>query len=134
MSHRLLFFTCACAFAAHVQATDIRVYTDHSITLQHTRGAQIVFLDAPRRLEQDLSAALPADPEHAEVMARKRLQAGGANLQRALANAWQGVIDAWARGITHLPAVVVDDRYVVYGEPDVAKAAARIAAFRSRKP
>ncbi|MDR2688450.1 MAG: TIGR03757 family integrating conjugative element protein [Azoarcus sp.] len=133
MSHRLLFFVFTCAFAAHVQAADIRVYTDHSITLQYTKGAQIVFLDAPRRLEQDLSAALPADPKHAEAMARKRLQTG-ANLQRALANAWQGVTDAWARKITHLPAVVVDGRYVVYGEPDVAKAAARIAAFRSHKP
>ena len=131
MSHRLLFFACACAFAAHVQAADIRVYTEHSIALQHTRGVKIVFLDAPRRIEQALSAALPADPKHAEAIARKRLQTG-ANLPRNLADAWQGVTDAWALGITHLPAVVADGRYVIYGEPDVAKAVNRIASFRSK--
>jgi integrating conjugative element protein (TIGR03757 family) len=99
MSHRLLFliFACACVFAAHVQAADIRVYTDHSIALQHTGGAQIVFLDAPRRLEQDLSATLPVDPKRAEAIARKRLQTD-VNLQRNLAEAWQGVTDAWGRG------------------------------------
>jgi integrating conjugative element protein (TIGR03757 family) len=40
---------------------------------------------------------------------------------------------AWRLGVTKIPAVV-DGRYVIYGEPDVAKATARIAAFRNRKP
>jgi integrating conjugative element protein (TIGR03757 family) len=94
----------------------------------------VVFLDAPQRLEQELSASLPADPGRAGVIARQRLQAGGANLQREFAKAWQGVANAWRLGIARLPAVVVDGHYVIYGEPDVARAAARIAAFRNHKP
>jgi integrating conjugative element protein (TIGR03757 family) len=134
MSPRLLFFAFGCAFAVHAVATDIRVYTDHSIALQHTKGAKIVFLDAPQRLEQELSAGFPADLGHAEAIAHKRLQTGGSRLHHDLADAWQGVTDAWTLGVSRLPAVVVDERYVIYGEPDVAKAVNRIAAFRNHKP
>ena len=51
-----------------------------------------------------------------------------------LASAYQGVTDAWSLGITSLPAVVVDQRYVVYGEPDVARALARIEQHRRPQP
>jgi integrating conjugative element protein (TIGR03757 family) len=134
MPYRLLFLAFGCAFTAYAGAADIRVYADHSIALKNAKGATIVFLDSPQRLEQDLSANLPADARRAGAMARQRLQAGGAKLQREFAHAWQGVTDTWRLGITKIPAVVVDDRYVIYGEPDVAKATARIAMFRSRKP
>ncbi|NQB78478.1 DUF1525 domain-containing protein, partial [Pseudomonas aeruginosa] len=33
-----------------------------------------------------------------------------------------------------IPAVVVDRRYVVYGEPDVSRAVARINAYQSAQP
>ena len=46
----------------------------------------------------------------------------------------QGVTDAWSLGITSIPAVVVDQRYVVYGEPDVARAVARIEQRRRTQP
>ncbi len=42
--------------------------------------------------------------------------------------------DAWSLGITAVPAVVVDQRYVVYGEPDVARAIARIEQHRRTEP
>jgi integrating conjugative element protein (TIGR03757 family) len=138
MHRRLLFlalsFALGCAFAAQAGAASIRVYTDRTITLRNTQGAEVVFLDAPQRLEQALSAGLPTDARRAEAIAQERLRAGGLRLQRDFARAWQGVIDARRLGIMRLPAVVADERYVVYGEPDVAKAAIRIAAFRSRQP
>jgi len=55
-------------------------------------------------------------------------------LQRRIATAYQGVADAWSLGITTIPAVVVDQRYVVYGEPDVARAIARIEQHRRAEP
>ena len=48
--------------------------------------------------------------------------------------AYQGVADAWSLGITSLPAVVVDQRYVVYGDSDVARAIARIEQHRKAQP
>src|SRR3989344_4580720 len=64
----------------------------------------------------------------------ERLNQGGNDLQRRIAFAYQGITDAWSLGVTSLPAVVVDRRYVVYGEPDVARAVARIAQYRKAQP
>jgi integrating conjugative element protein (TIGR03757 family) len=65
---------------------------------------------------------------------QQRLRDGGDALQRELATAYQGVADAWSLGVTTLPAVVLDQRYVMYGEPDAAKAVARIEAHRRVQP
>ncbi|HEP9542705.1 TPA: DUF1525 domain-containing protein, partial [Pseudomonas aeruginosa] len=54
--------------------------------------------------------------------------------QRSLASAYQGVADAWGLGVAKVPAVVVDRRYVIYGEPDVALALSRIARYRREQP
>ncbi|MPQ54851.1 TIGR03757 family integrating conjugative element protein, partial [Citrobacter telavivensis] len=77
---------------------------------------------------------LPADPEQATAIVKRRLNNGGAGLQRRIASAYQGVADAWSLGVTSIPAVVVDQRYVVYGEPDVARAVARVAQHRRPQP
>ena len=93
-----------------------------------------ILLDAPRHIEAELAASLPADPKRAENIARGRLSQGSADLQRRIAAAYQGVTDAWSLGITSIPAIVVDQRYVVYGEPDVARAVARIEQHRRTEP
>jgi len=59
---------------------------------------------------------------------------GGASLQQRLREAYQSITDAWSLGITTLPAVVVEQRYVVYGETDLDKALARIAKYRKENP
>ena len=46
----------------------------------------------------------------------------------------RGVADAWGLGVAKVPAVVVDRRYVIYGEPDVALALSRIARYRREQP
>ncbi len=109
------------------------VITDqtHPISGQADRH---ILLDAPRHIEAELGAGLPADPKRAENIARERLNQGGADLQRRIAAAYQGVTDAWSLGITSIPAVVVDQRYVVYGEPDVARAVARIEQHWRAQP
>jgi integrating conjugative element protein (TIGR03757 family) len=98
------------------------------------KADRLILLDAPSRIEAELASDLPADPARAERIARDRLSQGGADLQRRIASAYQGVTDAWSLGITSLPAVVVDQRYVVYGEPDVARAIARIEQHRRTQP
>lgn len=89
-------------------------------------------LDAPASLEARLSARLPADPTRAAAMVHRRLENGGAALQRRLATAYLGVTDAWSLGITKIPAVVVDRRYVIYGVPDVDQAVSLIEEYRSK--
>ncbi|WP_437610005.1 TIGR03757 family integrating conjugative element protein [Erwinia sp. V71] len=115
-------------------AAEVTVFTDRSVTLKSTDGANVVHLDAAQEIEASLAADLPADPHLAQAIVQGRLQQGGPQLQRDLASAWQGVADAWSLSISTVPAVVVDRRYVIYGEPDVARAVARIEAYRRAQP
>ena len=67
-------------------------------------------------------------------MVRPSLKKGGTDPQRRIGTVYQGVTDAWSLGVTTIPAVVVDQRFVVYGEPDVARAVARIEQHRRTQP
>ena len=62
------------------------------------------------------------------------LREGGQDLQRRIGRAYQDVAEAWGLGVAKVPAVVVDRRYVVYGESDIARAAARIETYRRTQP
>ena len=120
-----------CASAA--SAMDIWVITDRQHPVQGTPD-RLIELDVPARIEAELSTDLPSDAQQASLLVQQRLKHGGPALQQRLARAYQDVTDAWSLGITTLPAIVVDQRYVVYGEPDVAKAIARIEAYRRTQP
>ncbi|NPX93918.1 TIGR03757 family integrating conjugative element protein [Pseudomonas aeruginosa] len=126
---------CTVLVSATAMAQDVWVIT---VSGQPVRGVptstRFIELDAANRIETELSAELPADPEQASAIAKRRLSQSGAELQRRVASAYQGVTDAWSLGITTIPAVVVDQRYVVYGEPDVARAVARIEQHRRAQP
>ena len=115
-------------------AADVLVVTDSRHPVQSAAGARVVELDLPERIEAELAAGLPNEPSRAAALVQQRLRDGGQALQRRIGSAYQGVADAWGLGIAKVPAVVVDRRYVVYGEPDVARAVARIDAHRRSQP
>lgn len=124
---------CACTLAANASAANICVVTDGRHPVTHASGARVIELDAPSRLEDRFSAHLPADPAKATAIVRWRLRNGGAALQQRFADAYQGVTYAWSLGITKVPAVVVDGRYVVYGVSDVNRAVSLIEAYRKEQ-
>ncbi len=99
------------------------VITDQAHPITSPSPARIILLDQQQHLESELSRALPSDPHQAAAIMQSRLNTpSGKRLQTDLAKAQQDLADAWSLGIIKIPAVVVDRRYVVYGEPDVAKA------------
>ncbi|MEA9585992.1 TIGR03757 family integrating conjugative element protein [Xanthomonas sp. WHRI 10064A] len=121
---------------ARAVEAEVRVFTDsaHPVTIH--AGVTVTELDAPARLVATLGAGLPNDPARAEAIMRRRLKDAppGAPAPAQIAHAYQGVADAYNAGIVKLPAVMVDGRYVVYGEPNVSRALASIAAYRSSQP
>ncbi|WP_159954114.1 TIGR03757 family integrating conjugative element protein [Pseudomonas sp. R76] len=120
--------TCLSA-AAHAETW---VITDQAHPVSAPTGVRIIRLDDQQRLEELLSRQLPADPRQAEATIQHFLSSpAGKRLQSELAQAQQGVTDAWSVGVAKIPAVVVDRRYVVYGETDVSKAVAQIDRARS---
>lgn len=119
---------------ASASAQEVEVFTDRQHPVTSVDGLRIVELDAPARLEATLAAKLPSNPKQASAIVRQRLRDSGSELQRQSITAYQGITQAWALGITKIPAVVVDRRYVIYGESDVARAVTRINAYRNAKP
>lgn len=131
MRHGLM--SLALLFVTLTAKAETWVITNQAHPVTAPSGTRIILLDEQQRLEEQLSQALPADPRQAEAAVQRYLASPtGQRLQRDLAQAQQGVTDAWSLGVNKLPAVVVDRRYVVYGEPDVAKAVTLIDRARSQ--
>lgn len=125
---------CAMLCAHVTPAAEIWVVTDHAHPVQVPPGARVTYLDAAARIERELSIALPADRARAAAVIQERVRRGGIALQRALAEAYQGIADAWSAGITKLPAVIVERHYIVYGERNVERAVRDIERHRSTTP
>ena len=126
--------TSLAVFSPATFAADVVVVTDSRPPVKTMGGERLVEVGETPPIEAELSANLPADPERAAAIVRQRLKQGGTDLQRRIGTAYQGVTDAWSLGVTTIPAVVVDQRFVVYGEPDVARAVARIEQHRRTQP
>ena len=116
-------------------AQEVWVITESGQPLHGAHSpTRVIELDAAQRIEAEITTGLPSDPRQAEPIVRRRLQEGGSALQQRMRTAYQGITDAWSLGITTLPAVVVDQRYVVYGEANLDQALARIARYRKERP
>jgi integrating conjugative element protein (TIGR03757 family) len=126
----MLAYVYALAIATSAGASEVWVVTDHQHSVKSGPGVRVIELDAPARIQRELAAQLPPDPKRAAAIVQQRLKQGGVELHRRMAAAYQGVTDAWRLGITKIPAVVVDQRYVVYGESDVSRAVAWIEKYR----
>ncbi|MDR0578730.1 MAG: TIGR03757 family integrating conjugative element protein [Candidatus Accumulibacter sp.] len=122
-------FLMACSLSA---VAEVLVVTDSRHPVQGIPDARLIELDRAARIEAELSAKLPADPERAAYAARQRVQ--DPELQRRLQSAYQGIAEARSLNLAKVPAVVVDRRYVVYGDPDVSRAVARIETYRRMQP
>ncbi|WP_445000226.1 TIGR03757 family integrating conjugative element protein [Halomonas mongoliensis] len=86
-------------------------------------GVAVIELDAPGRLDAELSQDLPADPDVAAAMMRERMATPEwQETANRYADSYLGLARAWQLGVEKVPAVVIDGRYVIYGQPDVAAA------------
>ncbi|EAW1960717.1 TIGR03757 family integrating conjugative element protein [Salmonella enterica subsp. enterica] len=107
------------------------VYTDSHHPPLNAASAQVVYLDAPDTVQYQIFGELPADPVQAEQVAKTLIQSPGwQQKQQQIGQAYQGVLQAYSLKLAKYPAVVFDDRYVVYGTADVALAEARLAEYQ----
>ncbi|MEQ9590926.1 MAG: TIGR03757 family integrating conjugative element protein [Parvibaculaceae bacterium] len=118
-----LLFLCAATWAEPV--TDVVVFTTSAYPIHdpEQRATAIYALDATVQSLSALGEALPRDPElaQAEVMRRLNDEQWRGRFS-AVQHALEGVSEAWMHNITRLPAVLVNDRYVIYGVTDVERA------------
>nr|WP_310615741.1 TIGR03757 family integrating conjugative element protein [Pantoea cypripedii] len=107
------------------------IYTDsaHPVTGNPGPDVTVILLDAPDRLQAQLFGPLPADPAQAEQQARAVISSPDFQLrQQELAGAYAGLTHAWSLGLEKYPAVVFDDKWVVYGTTDVGVATQQLNA------
>lgn len=100
------------------------VYTDSQHLPENLPpDAVVILLDEPERLQAKVFGQLPADPELAAMQARQVMSSPQwQQKQQQLVTAYRQVVHARELGIRKVPAVVFDDRDVVYGTTDVAQA------------
>jgi len=113
------------------------IYTDHAhpVTGELSPDVTVTELDAPDRLQAELFGPLSANPAQAGQQARAVISSPAFRQnQQALAASYAGVAHAWSLGLEKVPAVVFDDKWVVYGTTDVAAARAKLDAWREKHP
>lgn len=122
------------ALATGTEHAETWVITDAAHPLTSVPAdVRVIKLDDQQRIEEQLSRKLPPNPHQAALAARQLMGTpAGAALMQQLAVAQQGNADAWSIGVSKVPAVVVDRRYVVYGQPDVTAAMQTINRARGR--
>ncbi|HAW4257112.1 TPA: TIGR03757 family integrating conjugative element protein [Escherichia coli] len=121
MYRKLLYFFLALPVISVAGTT---VYTDSAHPpVNLPPDVQVVLLDGPQQLQDAFFGPLPADPEAAEAVVREHMQSPEwSSAQADLAERYRLVTHAWSLGLKKYPAVVFDDREVVYGTTDVARA------------
>lgn len=116
----------------HQAAAQKVIYTPvHSLVVHPAPGVVVQMLEDVNALEQSLFPALSQNPQQAEQQARLRMQQSDWKTQEArLTRAYQTLLDAYTLGIQKVPAVVFDDRYVVYGTTDAELAQQKLDGWR----
>ncbi len=92
---------------------------------------QVHNLDAVKTLEADLSRDLPANEHLATHVVKHRLsKIGKHKLSQRVGAAYAALTTAMRFGITHYPAIVFDEHYVVIGVSDVSIALRVYQAYK----
>ncbi|NMG16253.1 TIGR03757 family integrating conjugative element protein [Aromatoleum bremense] len=110
----------------------VEVFQLSTQQVRGAHGATVHYVDGIERVTKALSAGLPASPQQAAALARERFAAlSGADRQGIEAGA--RALDLATRyRLTKVPAIVFDQRAVVYGVPDVEAARTTYRAWRAR--
>ncbi|WP_409160595.1 TIGR03757 family integrating conjugative element protein [Pectobacterium sp. B2J-2] len=114
----------------------VAIYTDSAHPVSSVSSdIPITYLDAVAKAEQDLFGRLSADAAQAEKHAREIVGSPAfIQQQQRIQDAYQGVIRAWSLGVKKYPAIVFDDRWVVYGTTDVGLARQYLTNAQEAKP
>ena len=130
--HRVAAVLIALLTVPTAYAEDVVVFSTSFQTIKPSEqvAATIYQLDVPEQVLGKLGEGLPNTLAQAQAVALDRLASpdGQAMVER-LKNGFGGVVQAWSHKIEKLPAILIDDRYVVYGVYDVDQA---LAIYREK--
>ena len=103
--------------------TDQPTLTIDRFAAEHPNVAiQVHTLDAIERYEDELSKALPSDPDAAKQLVLKRMQRLSKGSRDQLQHSATALATALNVGVEKFPAIVFDAEFVVYGLTDPFRA------------
>ncbi|PHM26901.1 TIGR03757 family integrating conjugative element protein [Xenorhabdus innexi] len=126
----------AVVLASTAQASTV-IYTDHKnppSKIDSKEDIQVVWLDAPDVLSEDWfrSINVSVNPDNVSLITELLQSPEWREKEQSMFMAYQGITRAWELGIKKYPAIVIDDRYVVYGSTDITYVQALIDTHRRR--
>lgn len=122
---------------ASTQPKKIEVFYDYStgnVSEVEVLGIGVIYyqMAKPAGLQGEISKKLPTTLDDAAAfMSRYANSEEGKKQLQAIVEGYQGVGRAYGLGVTKLPAIVIDERYVVYGTVDIAVALDSWASARN---
>lgn len=110
---------------------NVLIFTDQEHPVINAGDYPVIYLDAPSKIAESLSLDLSSNPTEAAKQANSRIQ--DPVMQQQLMHSYLQVVKAWQLGITKIPAIVVDDKYVVYGQADIQQALQQINIYKNKE-
>jgi integrating conjugative element protein (TIGR03757 family) len=104
------------------QHPKVEVFTLSTIAMTNTSGATMYYVDGISQVQNFLSAGLPKDPTAAQSIVKERWGRLGRDGNQRMQQAGVGIGRSVQLGINRAPAIVFDDKAIVYGVTDVAQA------------
>ncbi len=100
---------------------------------QNQAEVQVFVVDGIQQLEVTLSHSLPADRAMAQSVVLNRLQRLGSEWQKSVKAAAKALMRAQELGVQRYPAIVFNERWVVYGLTDLDAAIVHYHGWRGGK-
>lgn len=126
----------ACLVATAVAQPKIEVFTTDEFPVLQTEGMvySLANLDEAERLTAELGKDLGNDPIEAKQKVLKQVNSPrGHELLQEIPKAFARTARAMKLGIRRLPAIVFDERWVIYGETNMMKAAASYQIYQEKQ-
>lgn len=129
----LMFF---CLFAHAEKVETVTVFTTSFLVIEASTESVVVtqyFLDEPDVVMHELNRHLygETDLDAAMLTATNLINtSGGQALIQRLESSFDGVVQAWSYKIEYLPAILINEQYLVYGVYSVDSA---LSLYRDRK-
>ncbi|QPO21996.1 TIGR03757 family integrating conjugative element protein [Pseudomonas sp. Y39-6] len=131
MKPNLILISLAALVVSQTSAAVPWVITDSAPAIEATNEIRLILIDQLSALEDEVSSGLPSSPDAAEAMFGERMTA---QMSAKIENAHQDIVDTWSLGVTKIPAVVADGKYVIYGDSNVERALTKIPLYREAHP
>ncbi|MBK3453220.1 MULTISPECIES: TIGR03757 family integrating conjugative element protein [Pseudomonas] len=131
MKPNLILVSLAALVISQTTSATSWVITDSAHPIEPTNDIRVILIDQLSTLEEQLSSGLPFSPAAAQAMFGERMTD---EMSARVERSHQDIIDAWSLGVTKTPAVVVDRKYVVYGDSNIERALSKIQSYRESHP